>query len=95
MGWEGGCSIPTSIRAAPPGIAGANGICTVIRDLIYQTLMGSGKIEFLAICSWGGIRFGQCSEQGVGGWGLPELPPPGDSTLSVQGLLLFSMPERV
>lgn len=51
VGWEGGCSVPTSIRASPPGMAGANGICTVIRDLIYQPLMGSGKIEFLAICS--------------------------------------------
>lgn len=67
----------------------------MIRDLIYQTLMGSGKIEFLAICSWGGIQFGQCSGAGCGGLGAARAAPPEDSTLSVQGLLLFSMPERV
>lgn len=72
MGWE--CSIPTSIHAAP-GTAGTNGICTVIRDLIYLPLMGSGKIEFLAICSWGGIRFGQCSGAGCGGLGAGRATP--------------------
>lgn len=64
----------------------------MIRDLIYQPLMGSGKIEFLAICSWGGIRFGQCSGAGCGG--LAELPLP-RGFHSVQGLLLFSMHKMV
>lgn len=78
MGWEGRCSVPTSIPASPPGMAGANGICTVIRDLIYQPLMGSGKIEFLAICGWGGIRFGAVLRSrvwGAGGW--QSCPPQG------------------
>lgn len=51
----------------------------MIRDLIYQPLMGSGKIEFLAICSWGGIRFGaelRSRVWGAGGWQSAPLPPP-------------------
>lgn len=51
---KGRCGVP----ASPPGTAGANGIRMVIRELIYQPLMGSGKIEFPAICSWGGIQSG-------------------------------------